>query len=244
MKIGETIASRRRVGPLQAVDSSGDAVTGATFAGAGELELMPAGEAFGAAAGTIGEIGSSWYYYEAALEDAVGPWFAVKLAGVCEEFAYQEDVAEIQEGIVAGETDVEALTIGPIPIVDEDGEPLASIVGIDVDLSLTGSPWDAPGGTLQLGDDGFAYYVAAPSEAVQPGWIALRLTGACEEVVFVQEVVVPVVVVSPGPELPDPPTAISVVHSSPTYHLVVAAALDRLPQQYRGDDDVPTELLP
>lgn len=211
MLLGESYAARRRIGPLYAADETGAPVLGEDFSGTNELLLTVGGDAFVVPAGSIGEIGDGYYYYEATLSDAsVGPWIAIKIGGVCQEFELREDVASQIGGILAGTTDSELLQIGPLPFFDSTGAELGSgdVGSVTTEISINGSAWDAATGALTLTDDGYLYYVANPLDVVEPGWIAVKITGPCQEIVFREDVVsfaisnsVPpeVVVVSPTP---------------------------------------------
>lgn len=194
MKLGETTASRRRIGPLRALDSSGDPVTGEDFSGPGELEISVAGAAYVAALGSIVEIGDGCYYYQATVDDAaVGPWVAIKIDGVCEEFTLREDVSEQLSGIIVGETDTADLHTGPMWFIDDEGNHLeeADVDDATVEVSINGAPWAAAAGELEFVDSGYVDYIADPTEVAEVGWLAIRITGPCEEVVFREDVVDP-----------------------------------------------------
>jgi hypothetical protein len=192
VKLGETDATRRRIGPLHAVDESGDPVLGEDFGGMGELEISVGGATFVAALGSTTEIGNGYYYYNGTAGDAlVGPWVEIKISGVCVEFTLREDVAEQLGGIIAGETDDDDLAVGPLRFIDADGDELgaADVAGATKQVSVNGAAWGAPAGSFAVNDDGYLIYTADPTEAAEPGWIAVRISGTCQEVVFREDVV-------------------------------------------------------
>lgn len=204
MKRGETIASARVIGPLLALDEEGEPVEGEDFDGEGELEVSIDGAAFAATEGEIMESGGG--YYSLAPTDAEAAaaqrWLAVKLAGVCEEFTLAESVEASPQGITVGETDALKRRIGPLSAVDEDGEDLNDGDGIVVEVIINGGTLTEAAGELVFGDDGYPYYVADPSELTERGWIAVVISGACEEFCLRQDVVAAapaITVVSPTP---------------------------------------------
>lgn len=208
MRLGELEESARRIGPLLAVDSGGNAVTGEDFAGAGELEVGIDGVMFVATMGTIGEIGDGYYYFaptDPEVEDALR-WIAVKLAVVCEEFTLAEAVEVSPQGIAVGETDEDKRRIGPLRAVDSAGDPLESgdVGGVDVEVTINGAAWDAAAGDLEFSEDGYLYYVADVGELTERGWIAVKISGACEEFVFRQDVVSPPAITITSPDPDDP----------------------------------------
>lgn len=195
MKLGEITASRRRVGPLRALNESGNPVLGEDFSGPGELEISVAGADFGAASGTIVEIGDGYYYYEATQTEAsTGPWIAIKISGVCVEFTFEEDVTTKLSGILLDETDATLRYIGPLRFVDADsGDPLTEtdVDSATVEISINGDTWTAPTGSLEFLDDGYLYYAADASEVTEVGWISIKISGVCTEFTFREDVVSP-----------------------------------------------------
>jgi hypothetical protein len=169
-------------------------VSGEDFSGAGELEISIAGGAFGATAGTIVEIGTSGYYYYVATagEASVGPWIAIKLDIVCQEFTFREDLHAVAAGITPGETDPTLLRIGPLRFVDQDGNELTEPdIGSVINLtSINGAAWTAAAGTLEFIENGYLYYVADPTEVASPGgWLAVAIGFICVETVLREDVV-------------------------------------------------------
>ncbi len=208
MLLGETDPDRRHVGPLRALDGDGNPVTGEDFSGAGELEISVGGDAFTAALGSVVEIAAGYYYYMATAGDAsVGPWIAIKISGVCQEFTFREDVAEQLSGIIAGETDADLLAVGPLRFVDSDGNPLGSadIAGATKYRSKNGDAWSVPSGSFAVNDDGYLIYTADPSEVFNPGWLAVWISGTCQDFVFREDIVA----VSTGDEVSPTITAVS-----------------------------------
>lgn len=194
MLLGETDPDARHVGPLHAVDGDGNPVLGEDFSGAGELEIKVADGAFAAALGTIVETGSGYYYYLATAADAlVGPWIEIKIAGVCQEFTLREDVAAQLGGIIAGETDPDLLVIGSLRFIDADGNPLgaADIAAATKEVSINGAALGAPAGTFSCVEDGYLDYIADPTEVTARGWVAVRISGTCQEIMFREDVVDP-----------------------------------------------------
>jgi len=193
MLLGETDPDARHVGPLHAVDGDGNPVLGEDFSGAGELEIKVGGGAFATALGTIVETGSGYYYYLATAADAlVGPWIEIKIAGVCQEFTLREDVKLQLEGIIAGETDPDLLVIGSLRFIDADGNPLgaADIAAATKEVSINGAALGAPAGTFSCVDDGYLDYIADPTEVTDRGWVAVRISGTCQEIMFREDIVV------------------------------------------------------
>lgn len=193
MRRGETVASARRIGPLLALDANGAPVLGEDFAGAGELEQQIDGGAFGASAGVLGEIGNGYYYLEVPEADAAAAqlWIAAKLAIVCEEFVFREDVERVPTGIALNEADPTKRRIGPLLAVDEDGNELdeAALAGVTTEVTINGSAWVAAAGALVIADDGYPHYEADPSEIAQRGWLCVKIDGACEEFTMREDIV-------------------------------------------------------
>lgn len=189
MKLNETDATLRRIGPLYAV-SGGVAVEGEDFGGAGELEISVAGGAFAAALGTIVEIGDGFYYYQAtALDAATAPWVVLKISGVCDEFTIREDVTSGRQAAIQTAEPLAALRrVGPFRVLDADGDPITTTVGITTEISVNGAAWAAAAGALTLIDDGYVYYVADTTEVAAAGWIALKLTGTAQQFVMREDI--------------------------------------------------------
>jgi hypothetical protein len=195
MKLGELTASRRRIGPLRALDESGNPILGEDFSGPGELEISLAGAAMIAPSGTITEIGSGYYYYEATETEAQSaPWIAVKITGVCVEFTFEEDVSIKLNGIIVNETDATLRYIGPLRFLDADtGDPLGAldVAAATKEITINGAAWSAPDGTFVFLDDGYLYYAADATEVTEVGWIAVKLSGTCVEFTFRQDIISP-----------------------------------------------------
>lgn len=246
MRRAETTATARRIGPLLALDASGNPVLEEDFSGDGELEVSLDGGAFGPTTGTIIEIGQGYYCLEAPEEDAATAklWIAAKLAGVCEEFVFREDMERSPNGIIAGEADPAERRIGPLLALDEEGEKLdePALAGVTVEISVNGSPWAAGEGSLAIHDDGYPYYEPTQPEVAARGWICVKISGDCEEFTLREDLVDPLPPEEVVEETP-PATAVPVAHDDIPVLDHVALALARLPQQYRGSDDDPTELL-
>jgi len=196
MKLGELTASRRRVGPLHALNVDGTPVTGEDFSGPGELEISIAGSTFGDIdpEGTIVEIGSGYYYYESSLSEATGPWLAVKISGVCVEFTFEEDVNTNLSGILLNQTSATLRFVGPLRYVNgTTGDPLeeADLSGTTVKISINGAAWSTPEGELVFLDDGYLYFAADATEVTEVGWIAVKITGNCTEFTFREDIISP-----------------------------------------------------
>lgn len=71
---------------------SGAAVLGENFAGAGELLYRAAGGNWTAALGSIVEASLGYYDYVPTAAEVVGPWFQIRISGVCDEYVWKEDV--------------------------------------------------------------------------------------------------------------------------------------------------------
>ena len=190
MKLNEAIAARRRIGPLHAVDGAGDPVLGEDFSGLDEMLIMVAGGAWSVPTGTMVEIGDGYYYYQAALGDtSTRPWVAIRIAGVCQEFVMRENVTTTTDGAITFNEPTAALRrVGPLHVVDGAGDPILTTVGIVFEISINGSAWAAGAGTLTLADDGYVYYEPTVAEISSPGWIAMRLTGTCQEFVYREDI--------------------------------------------------------
>ncbi|HUS27618.1 MAG TPA: hypothetical protein VMZ53_03895 [Kofleriaceae bacterium] len=181
MKLNEAVAIARRIGPIRCVDSDGIPVTSG-FGTAGAVEISVNDGAFIAALGSITVIGGGYVYYNATPADAsVRGFVSVKLEGICQESTFREEVERSPQGIPAGTADAALCRVGPLRIVDADGVELASLAGITCEISINGSAWAAPSGLLVLTEAGYADYVAALSETASVGWLAVKLTGACQE---------------------------------------------------------------
>lgn len=184
MKLDESDASARRIGPLRCIDSDGNPVT-TGFGTAGAVEVSVNDGAFAAAGGTITVIGGGYVYYNATAGDAsVRGFISVKLEGICQEFTFREEVEEEPDGIPVDTTDADLRHVGPMRIVDNEGVEIATLVGITCEISINGSAWAAPAGTLTLMENGYADYAATLAEVGDRGWIAVKLTGTCQESVF------------------------------------------------------------
>jgi hypothetical protein len=193
MKKNEATASARRIGPLYAADEDGNAITGETFADAGECEVMLNGTDWAAPTGAIVEIGDGYYYYQATEAESANPWIAVKLAVVCEEFTFRENVERVPAGIKVGESDATKKRIGPLLAVDEDGNAVTGETFEDageLEVSINGATWDAAAGTITEASDGYYYYTPdTATELVARGWLAVKLAGACEEFTLREDVI-------------------------------------------------------
>ena len=192
MRTNEPLAYARRIGPLLALDAFGEPVLGEDFAGAGELEIAADGAEFGAGAGTVGEIGKGYYYYGATFAEAGATrWLAAKISGPCEEFTFREDVEAAPSGIAIGEPDATKRRIGPLLAVDEDGNELdaAALATVTVEVTINGSALAPAAGSLTMLDDGYPYYVADLSELTERGWIAVLISGTCEDFMMREDVV-------------------------------------------------------
>jgi phage gp46-like protein len=134
--VGTDVAAWLHIGPLHAVDSGGTAVTGETFAGAGEIEISLSGAAWTAALGSIVELDGGLYDYipDPSEVGDVG-WAAVKISGVCETFVLRADV-------------VEETVLGGSPVsVPVQPEEVAGVPRLSGDLGLT---WNVTLGSADL----------------------------------------------------------------------------------------------
>ena len=184
MKLGETEPTARRIGPIPCVDDNGDPVID-DFSGGGEKEISVNDGPFAAALGDVEIIGDGYAYYQATEDDAMVQGFVViKLSGVCQESTFREEVESAPQGIPVGTEDENFLHVGPCRVVDDNGDPLSVIDDVEIKTSINGRPWDNAGGTAFLFADGYVDYVPPAAEVEEIGWMAVKLTGACQEVVF------------------------------------------------------------
>lgn len=186
MRYGETTSAALRIGPLLALDVNGDPVLGEDFGGAGEFESMENGADFGTPDGTIEEIGGGYYYYQATAPEALLPWLAIKITGVCQEFTFRENIERVPSGIKVGETDATKRRIGPLLALDASGDPVTgeTFAGAgEAEITLNGSAWDDVAGSFVEDADGYYYYIAdTATELTARGWGAIKIGGtACEE---------------------------------------------------------------
>lgn len=191
MKLNESSASRRRVGPLLALTNPGGvAVTGEDFSGVGEKMISVAGAAFVAAAGAILEMGNGYYALQLeATEVETAPWVAVKLDVVCQPVISRGSITQGYEGAIAiNEPDADKRRVGPVPAVNSSYVALTTTVGITVQISKNGAAWGAAAGTLTLTENGLLYYNPTVGEVDSAGWLALRFTGTMAETVFREDI--------------------------------------------------------
>lgn len=198
MRAHEGIAAARRIGPLYA-ELGGSPVTGENFNGAGELEISIAGSAWAAPAGTISAIGGGWYYYQCtAVEATVPPWVAIKLAGVCDEFTFREDVTEAITGIKRSEPESALRRVGPLfaglsdtPVTGEvfDGAG-------ELEISINGATWIAATGRITELSEGYYYYTPDVLEIGSHGWIAIKIDGVCDQFVLREDISIPYPVIA------------------------------------------------
>ncbi len=202
MKLNETVASSRRIGPLKAVDGSGNPVV--DFSAPGSVTVSVNDGAFVAAGGTITVIGGGYVYYNATAGDAsVRGFITVKLDVVCVEHTFREEVELAPQGIIVNEPAGALRRVGPLRVVDVNGNELASLVGVTVEVSRNGAAWAAPAGATTLIEAGYADYAAAAADVSSIGWVAVKLTGACQEFVFRSTVVAETVLgTGSGPTVP------------------------------------------
>lgn len=191
MKLDETDATARLIGPIRCIDNDGNPVV-AGFEDAGAVEISVNNGAFASVLGSITVIGGGYVYYQATAGDvSVEGFVTLKLEGICQESTIREEVEPAPEGIPFGTTSAALRHIGPLRIVDDDMVELATVVGITCEISINGSAWAAPGGTLSLVEAGYADYAATAGEVADIGWIAVKLTGTCQETVFRSSIVDP-----------------------------------------------------
>ncbi len=207
MKLNEAVASSRRIGPLKAVDGSGTPVV--DFGAPGAVTVSVNDGAFVAAGGTITAIGGGYVYYNATAADAsVRGFITVKLDVVCVEYTFREEVELAPQGIIVNEPIASLRRVGPLRLVDVGGAELGSLAGVTVEVSRNGAAWAAPAGVTSLIEAGYADYGAALADVADVGWIAVKLTGACQEFVFRSTVVAETALASSsGPTAPVLPEA-------------------------------------
>lgn len=224
MKLDETTASARRVGPIKAVDGSFAPVT--DFSPAGSVQKLVNGGAWSnvdaSVAGvivpildTVGAPSGLVYYQGSAGDAGAEGGFTIKLSGVCLERAFTEWVEARPQGIPYGSTDADLLHAGPLEAKDADGNPVTGGVGIIVELSVNGAQLQVPLNALvELtggSTDGYYDLPLDPSELPSgaAGWTMVRIYGACQEFVMRVDVVDPAnltAIGSAGPSFPTPPT--------------------------------------
>jgi phage gp46-like protein len=201
VKLNESTATARRIGPVKAVDGSLAAVV--DFSAPGSALLSVNNGAWAAPTGAIVPIlepddsPSGLVYYQAELPDAAAQGFiSLRLADVCLERVFTEAVEPRPQGIPAGTNDVDLLHVGPLEAKDVDGNPVTGGVGIDVYISINGAKLELPSNAITeildgVTDRGFYDLALDPTEATAQGWIIVRLSGACQEFVYRQDIVDP-----------------------------------------------------
>lgn len=201
MKLEETTASARRIGPLKAVDEDGNAAT--DFSAPGSKLVSVNNGAWSEADGAVVPIlepddsPSGLVYYQGTADDAGTQGFAsIRLADVCVERVFTEYVEPLPQGIPAGTTDATLLHVGPLEAKDDDGNPVTGAVGIDVHITINGAKLQVPTNALTeildgVTDRGFYDLELDPSEVTDIGWVTVRLSGACQEFVMRVDVVDP-----------------------------------------------------
>lgn len=230
MKLGETDPTLLRIGPIRVADSNGDPVLGEDFSGPGEAEINVNDGPFGAIAGTIEEIGASYYYLQAVPADAATRGFVdIKLSGPCDEVTLREEVEEEPQGIPVGSTDPDDLHVN-LRLVDSNGVALVSTAGVVLEITINGSTWAAASGALSLTDPGYGDYVPVAGDVAAAGWFAIKATGACQEFTIRTAVVQPRDVAAP---------LVTVVSPTPG---VAAGAPGGFPANYRTAKDTPIVL--
>ncbi len=244
MKLDEETASARRIGPIKAIEIDGTPVT--DFSAPGSKQISINNGAWTNTASAIGVIGDGYVYLEASpVEVSVQGFISVRLADVCLERVIREELELAPQGIPVGTNDAALLHVGPLEAKDEAGD---AVVGElfdgagELEVSVNGSAWAPAAGDIVEMSDGFYDYVPDPTEVSAVGWLAVKITGPCQEFVFRVDIVTENGAGSPV-EPTAPGTPVPVTHDDIPVINHVALALDRLPQQYRGTDDIPTELL-
>ncbi len=187
MRLNELDPDRRRVGPIRCVDGDGNPVTvGFTTS---NVQISVNDSAFNNSAGTIVVMGDGYVYYQALAADAnVRGFITIRISGICQETALREDVEVFPQGIPLASVDPIDLHLGPLRVVDGVGDALPDMSGITTQISINGSAWGAPAGSFVEMENGYQDYVPDASEVTTTGWIAIRLSGACQETVFRTEI--------------------------------------------------------
>lgn len=177
MKRAEATAAARRVGPLLAVDASGDPVLGEDFVGGGELLVRVDDGDFEAGNGSaVLELGYGWYAYQATQAEATSYAIAITIDDVCEKFTLLENVEATPQGIVVATTNANARRMRGLRAFDAS-ENIVLADDIVAEVSINGAPWSAAAGTV-VGDSGYPYYDPTDAEVATRGWVALRLSTA------------------------------------------------------------------
>ena len=201
MKLEETAAAARRLGPLKAVDEDDNPVVDFTASGA-KLVSVNNG-AWAAAGGSVVPIlepddsPSGLAYYQGTAGDAGTQGFvSLRLAEVCLERVFTEYVEPRPQGIPAGTTDATLLHLGPLEAKDAGGNPVTGGAGIDVHITINGAKLQLPTNAITeildgVTDRGFYDLELDPSEVTDIGWVTVRLSGACQEFVMRVDVVDP-----------------------------------------------------
>jgi hypothetical protein len=186
MRLNEPDATKRRVGPIQCIDTDGNPVTSGFF---GNTYLSINDGAFVSVARTIGVIGNGYVYCELEAGDVGTLGFVtVRIADICQETAMREEIELFPQGIPLNTVNPDDLHLGPLRIVDGTATPLPDMIGITTEISINGSAWDTPAGSFSVMTTGYVDYVPDATEVAETGWIAVRLSGACQETVFRTEI--------------------------------------------------------
>ncbi len=206
MKLGETDASRRRIGPLKAVDAADVPVE--DFSASGAALFSANNAAWEDAAGAVVVIAnpddspSGLVYYQADEAEAAqqGP-ASLRLADVCVEAVFTEWIEPLPQGIPAGTDDDTLLHVGPLAAKDAEGNPITGGAGLEVHITINGAQLQVPANAITeildgVTERGFYDLLLDPSEVTEVGWVLVRLGGACQEFTLRVDVVDPANMVS------------------------------------------------
>lgn len=226
MRYSEPIAALRRI-PVYLVDDDGVPVTGAAPTGS-ELQVSRSGAAWANGAGAWGEVGSGLYYYQATqAETATASFLLLRVAVTgAQVYVFAVDIGDR----IAGDAAAAARCV-PIYLVDDDGDGAPGL-SPTAEISLAGGAWTAASGAVNPIGLGAYFYQLAESELV-PGPGVLRIDDPGAQLLVYAWDVRPAAVEPVAPEpIPAAPSEGGVIPEIDH----VAAALARLPHQYRGAD--------
>lgn len=223
--------------PIFIVNSSGDGVTGLTFATSDIVTAIDGG-AYDESTGTSDEIGYGLYFYEAADADISGSSLRVlaeKSPHVPFELATPIPVLiEFRAGTTGDERFIPLRLVDASNegIDDADPDPDAD----DLLVSIDGAePIAATGTWINIGSGGY-WYDPSEAERETPGMFALIVRGVGDGVTPLPKPLVVVCYIGdPVPVVPEPPTpiAVPITYGDPEYVDHVQLAIDRLPQQFK-----------
>lgn len=249
MNYNEDTAALRRI-PIYLVDVLGAPVPGLTLTGS-EVQVSKSGDAFVNGGGSVTEVGSGYYYYEATqAETATDSFIVLKIVDgslTARPYVYFVDIGD---RIEVGEATASARRL-PIYLVDSSGDPVTGLTlsGSEVQLSILGAAFANGTGTVTPTGSGVYYYELAEAEVADVGTHVLKVVDvAAMPYIFSYEVFEPSAEATDcggyfgayfgmcdgDAEVDEDDTPVSVpapiVSDDQTTHDHVARVIDRLPQ--------------